>query len=84
MTPVALFTAAPIRWTEPGGDVVITTSIPSLRTIEIAFGIAVAFHVTFSSGTSSRRPIVDARRSARSTPERPCSSSAMRRPLGPM
>ena len=41
----------------PGGDVVITTSIPSLRAIEIAFGIAVAFQVTFSSGTSSRRPI---------------------------
>ena len=59
--PVAVLTAAPIRCTEPGGEVVNTTSIPSLRAIEIAFGIAVAFHVTFSSGTSSRRPIVDAR-----------------------
>jgi hypothetical protein len=82
-TPVAFFTAAPIRWIEPGGDVVSTTSIPSLRTIEIALGIAVAFQVTFSSGTSARRPIVDARRSARSSPLRPCSSSAMRRPRGP-
>ena len=82
-TPVVRFTAAPIRWTDPGGDVVSTTSIPSLRTIEIAFGIAVAFHVTFSSGTSRRRPIVDARRSARSMPERPYCSSAIRRPLGP-
>ena len=42
--------------------------MPSLRAIEIAFGIAVAFHVTFSSGRSSLRPIVEARRSARSTP----------------
>ena len=81
--PVARLTAAPIRWTEPGGDVVRTTSIPSLRAIEIAFGIAVAFQVTFSSGTSSRRPIVDARRTARSIPLRPCSSSAIRLPLGP-
>ena len=81
--PVAFFTAAPIRCTEPGGEVVSTTSMPSLRAIEIAFGIAVAFQVTFSSGTSSRRPMVDARRSARSSPERPCSSSASRRPRGP-
>ena len=28
-TPVARFTAAPTRWTEPGGEVVSTTSIPS-------------------------------------------------------
>ncbi len=82
-TPVAFFTAAPRRWTEPGGDVVSTTSIPSLRTIEIAFGIAVAFQVTFSSGTSRRRPIVDACSSASSIPVRPYCSSAIRRPRGP-
>ena len=34
----------------------ITTSIPSLRTSLIAAGIAVRFQLTFSSGTSSRRP----------------------------
>ena len=32
---------------------------------------------------SRRRPTVDARRTARSTPERPCSSSASLRPRGP-
>jgi len=83
VAPVARFTAAPIMCTEPGGEVVNTTSIPSRRTIEIAFGIAVAFHVTFSSGRSRRRPIVDARRTARSIPLRPWSSSAIRLPLGP-
>ena len=40
---------------EPGGDVVSTTSIPSLRAIEIAFGMAVAFQVTFSSGRAAGR-----------------------------
>jgi hypothetical protein len=80
---VAAWTAAPIRCTETGGDVVITTSTFSARAIEIAFGIAVAFHVTFSSGTRTRRPMLDARRTSRSTPDRPCSSSASRRPRGP-
>ncbi len=54
--PVARLTAAPTRWTEDGGDVVITTSIPSRLTIRIAAGIAVRFQLTFSSGTSRRRP----------------------------
>ena len=48
--PVARLTAAPTRWTEDGGDVVITTSIPSRLTILIAAGIAVRFQLTFSSG----------------------------------
>ena len=45
--------------------------MPSARAIEIAFGIDVAFQVTFSSGTSSRLPIVVARRATRSMPVRP-------------
>ena len=54
--PVARLTAAPTRWIEFGGDVVITTSISCSRTSRIAAGIAVRFHDTFSSGTSARRP----------------------------
>ena len=57
LTPVAFCTAAPIRWTEFGGDVVMTTSICSFLTMRIAAGIAVRFQLTFSSGTSSRRPV---------------------------
>ena len=53
---------------EPGGDVVRTTSIPSLRAIRIAAGIAVRFQLTFSSGTSSRREANLACTSARSRP----------------
>ena len=51
--PVARLTAAPTKWTELGGEVVSTTSMPSRRTIRIAAGIAVRFQGTFSSGTSS-------------------------------
>ena len=54
--PVARLTAAPIRCTDDGGEVVSTTSIPSRLTIRIAAGIAVRFQLTFSSGTSRRRP----------------------------
>ena len=43
--PVARLTAAPTSWTEVGGDVVSTTSIPSRRAMRIAAGIAVTFHV---------------------------------------
>ena len=39
--PVARFTAAPMKWTDGGGEVVITTSIPSSRAIRIAAGTAV-------------------------------------------
>ena len=53
--PVARLTAAPTRCTDDGGEVVITTSIPSRLTIRIAVGIAVRFQLTFSSGTSRRR-----------------------------
>ena len=38
---MSLLAAAPTKWTEPGGDVVSTTSIPSLRMIRAAAGIAV-------------------------------------------
>ena len=54
--PAAPFAAAPIRCTELGGEVVSTTSISSWRTIRTAAGIAVRFQLTFSSGTSRRRP----------------------------
>ena len=54
-TPVVRFTAAPIRCTEFGGDVVRTTSMPSARTMRTAAGIAVRPHETFSSGTGTRR-----------------------------
>ena len=54
-TPSARRTAAPTRCTEPGGDVVITTSMLSARAIRSAAGIAVRFHVAASSGTTSRR-----------------------------
>ena len=77
------FTAAPTKCTELGGDVVSTTSIPSRRTIRIAAGIAVRFQVTFSSGTSSRRPKSRAWMPTRSRPCLPCSSCAGRRPRGP-
>ena len=52
----------------PGGEVVMTASIPSRRAIRIAAGIAVRFHVTLASGTSSRRAVTCACTSARSSP----------------
>ena len=82
--PVVFFTAAPTRWIEFGGEVVTMTSIPSLRAIRIAAGIAVRFQLTFSSGTSRRREASLACTSARSRPSLPCSSSAGFRPFGPM
>ena len=67
--PVARLTAAPTKWIEPGGDVVITASIPSRRTIRIAAGIAVRFQVTLASGTSRRlRRDPAPGRNARSSP----------------
>ena len=42
--PVAFCTAAPTRWMESGGDVVITASIACSRTSRIAAGIAVTLH----------------------------------------
>src|SRR6266540_3795446 len=81
--PVVRFTAAPIRWTEFGGDVVTTTSMPSARTIRTAAGIAVRFQLTFSSGTSTRRESERAWRDRRSRPRRPCRSSASLRARGP-
>src|SRR6266511_551998 len=74
--PVVRFTAAPIRWTEFGGDVVTTTSMPSARTMRTAAGIAVRFQLTFSSGTSTRRESDRAWSERRSRPWRPCRSSA--------
>jgi hypothetical protein len=53
--PVALCTAAPTRWTEPGGEVVSTASILCCLAIRSAAGIEVRFQLTFSSGTSRRR-----------------------------
>jgi hypothetical protein len=58
--PVARLTAAPTKWTDPGGDVVITASIPSRCAILTAAGIAVRFHVTLGSGTRSRRVVTRA------------------------
>ena len=81
--PSARFTAAPTRCTEPGGDVVITTSIFSARAMRSAAGIAVMFHVAASSGTTSRRGSSRACVTARSRPRLPCSSSEGLRPLGP-
>ena len=81
--PTARFTAAPTRWTDDGGDVVRTTSIPSRLAIRIAAGIAVRFQLTFSSGTSSLRPASCTCFDARSSPVVPCSSSAGLRPFGP-
>ena len=66
--PVAFWTAAPTKCTDGGGDVVITTSMPSRRTIRIAAGIAVRFQVTLASGRSSRRAVTCAWTSARSNP----------------
>src|SRR3954447_15798756 len=82
-TPVVRFAAAPIKFTELGGEVVITTSIPSVRTIRTAAGIAVRFHATFSSGTSTRLERDRACRESLSSPRRPCSSSASLRARGP-
>ena len=81
--PVARFTAAPTRWIELGGEVVITTSISCLRTRRIAAGIAVRFHDTFSSGTSARRPSSRVWVASRARPSLPWSSSAGLRPTGP-
>src|SRR4029453_6265501 len=81
--PVARFTALPTKCTEPGGEVVITASMPSFRAIRIAAGIAVRFHVTLASGTSRRRDATRACTSARSRPSVPCSSSAGFRAFGP-
>jgi hypothetical protein len=81
--PAARFTAAPTRCTDDGGEVVITASIPSRRAMRIAAGIAVRFQLTFSSGTSNRRPASRACTPKRSRPFVPCSSSAGLRPFGP-
>jgi len=48
-------TAAPIRLSDAGGEVVTTTSISSSWTMRRAAGIAVNPQLTNSSGTSSRR-----------------------------
>jgi hypothetical protein len=48
-------TAAPIRFIETGGLVVITASIPSRLTSRSAVGTEVGSHVTLASGRSSRR-----------------------------
>ena len=55
-TPVSRAAAAPTRCTDPGGEVVSTTSIRCRRTIWVAAGIAVTFQRTLASGTSSWRP----------------------------
>ena len=47
-------TAAPIRCTDVGGEVVMIASIRRLRTMRTAAGIAVAPHGTALSGTSAR------------------------------
>ena len=80
--PVAFCTAAPTKCTEPGGEVVMTASIPSRRAILIAAGIAVRFHVTLASGTSRRLAVTCACRSARSNPSAARSSSAGLRARG--
>ena len=67
--PVARFTAAPTRWTEFGGEVVRTTSMPSLaRDADRGRESRSGSSVTFSSGTSSRRDASRACTSARSSP----------------
>ncbi len=82
--PLALWTAAPTRWTDPGGDVVITASIPSRRAMRIAAGIAVRFQVTLASGRRRRRAVTCAWTSTRSRPSAARSSSAGFRARGPM
>jgi hypothetical protein len=80
---VSFFTLAPIRFIDSGGLVVMTASIPSLRTMRAAAGIAVGAQVTLASGSSSRRPASRTCASARSTPVSPRNSSEGRRALGP-
>ena len=81
--PVARLTAAPTKWTELGGEVVSTTSIPSRRAIRIAAGIAVRFHGTFSSG-HEQAPAEQARLGAEPLePGRPVQLVGGRRPRGP-
>ena len=83
-TPVTRLARAPIRCTEAGGEVVTTTSIAlAVDQPDRRRGSPSAFQVTFSSGTSSRRPSARARTSSRRRPVTPCSSSASLRPLGP-
>ena len=82
-TPVSRLTAAPIRFIESGGLVVITASMPSLLTIRTAAGIAVGAQVTLASGSSSRRPMSRALASARSRPSSERSSSEGSRAFGP-
>ena len=81
--PLARWTAAPTRWTDPGGDVVITASIPSRRAMRIAAGIAVRFQVTLASGRRRRRAVTCAWTRARSRPSAARSSSAGFRARGP-
>ena len=82
--PSPASTAAPTRWTELGGEVVITTSIPSSRTIRIAAGIAVRFQLTFSSGHEqpARGELAPARARARAPPCRAAPRPACA-PFGP-
>ena len=53
--PVRRLTAAPIRFIEFGGLVVITASIASRLTSRTAAGTAVGSQVTLASGSSARR-----------------------------
>ncbi len=82
--PVARCTAAPTRCVEPGGEVVITASIPCRRAMRIAAGTAVIAHIAFSSGTISRLACKRARTSARSIPSLASSTSFGLPPLGPI
>ena len=70
-TPVARLTAAPRRFTEPGGEEVTTTSMPCLRTSLIAAGTAVRSQGELGSGTSRRLAVSAACRRRRATPVRP-------------
>ena len=81
--PVAFFTEAPTKWIEFGGEVVTTTSMPSLRAMRIAAGIAVRFQLTFSSGTSNRREASLACTSARSRPSAAVQLLGRLPPFGP-
>ena len=67
---MAFCTAAPTKWTDPGGDVVTTTSIPSLRAIRIA-------HRTVHRGIDVGAPVL-ALCSARSSVLEQWADDAMR------
>src|SRR5450759_5742600 len=61
--------------TEVGGEVVITTSMPSRRTIRRAAGRAPASQLTFSSGRRRRLGVSSVRRQSRRNPLIPSSFS---------